>query len=159
MCRTPESDRDVSKDARCGGNCPGMLTGNQAARSFARPQASFWQIWNMCCGFLGLQFGFALQNANVSRIFQTLGAPLEQVPLLWIAAPLTGLLVQPIVGYLSDRTWTRLVRRRPYFLPSALASALTLVLLPGSPSLLVASGVLSVLAVVINVARVLFRAF
>src|SRR5207253_4441337 len=81
MCRTSESDRDVSKDTRCGGNCPGMLTGNQAARSCARPQASFWQIWNMCCGFLGLQFGFALQNANVSRIFQTLGAPLEQVPL------------------------------------------------------------------------------
>src|SRR5256884_1888991 len=88
--------------------------------SRAKPQLTFWQIWNMCFGFLGLQFGFALQNANVSRIFQTLGAGLEQIPLLWIAAPLTGLLVQPIVGYLSDRTWTRLGRRRPYFLAGAL---------------------------------------
>ena len=74
----------------------------------SRPRLSFWQIWNMCFGFLGIQFGFALQNANVSRIFQTLGADMEQVPGLWIAAPLTGLLVQPVVGYFSDRTWTRL---------------------------------------------------
>src|SRR3989442_3944336 len=151
MCRTPESDRDVSKDTRRGGNCPGMLTGNQAASSCARPQASFWQIWNMCCGFLGLQFGFALQNANVSRIFQTLGAPLEQVPLLWISAPLTGLLVQPIVGYLSDRTWTRLGRRRPYFLGGALASSLALVLMPRSPGLWVAAGLLWILDGAINV--------
>src|SRR2546427_5056752 len=146
MCRTPEADRDVSKDTRRGGNCPGMLTGNQAPSSCARPQASFWQIWNMCCGFLGLQFGFALQNANVSRIFQTLGAPLEQVPLLWIAAPLTGLLVQPIVGYLSDRTWTRLGRRRPYFLAGALLACIALLLMPRSPSLWVAAGVVFVLA-------------
>jgi maltose/moltooligosaccharide transporter len=69
------------------------------AAAAARPALSFWQIWNMCFGFLGIQFGFALQNANVSRIFQTLGASLEQIPLLWIAAPLTGLIVQPIVGY------------------------------------------------------------
>ena len=136
-----------------------MLTGNQAARSCARPQASFWQIWNMCCGFLGLQFGFALQNANVSRIFQTLGAPLEQVPLLWIAAPLTGLLVQPIVGYLSDRTWTRLGRRRPYFLAGALASSLALVLMPRSPGLWVAAGLLWILDGAINVSMEPFRAF
>ena len=71
-----------------------------------KPQLSFWQIWNMCFGFLGIQFGFALQNANVSRIFQTLGASMDDIPMLWIAAPLTGLIVQPIVGYLSDRTWT-----------------------------------------------------
>ncbi|TLY58670.1 MAG: SLC45 family MFS transporter, partial [Gammaproteobacteria bacterium] len=136
-----------------------MLTGNQAASSCARPQASFWQIWNMCCGFLGLQFGFALQNANVSRIFQTLGAPLEQVPLLWIAAPLTGLLVQPIVGYLSDRTWTRLGRRRPYFLAGALASSLALVLMPRSPGLWVAAGLLWILDGAINVSMEPFRAF
>src|SRR5262249_8749891 len=73
----------------------------------AKPLVSFWDIWNMCFGFLGLQFGFALQNANVSRIFQTLGAGPDQMPLLWIAAPFSGLIVQPIVGYLSDRTWTR----------------------------------------------------
>src|SRR5207237_1130283 len=159
MCRKPGSDRYVSKDTRCGGNCPGMPTGNQAARSCARPQASSWQIWNMCCGFLGLQFGFALQNANVSRIFQTLGAPLEQVPLLWIAAPLTGLLVQPIVGYLSDRTWTRLGRRRPYFLAGALASSLALVLMPRSPGLWVAAGLLWILDGAINVSMEPFRAF
>src|SRR2546430_5051159 len=108
----------------------------------AKPHLSFWQIWNMCFGFLGLQFGFALQNANVSRIFQTLGAGLEQIPLLWIAAPLTGLLVQPIVGYLSDRTWTRLGRRRPYFLLGALLACIALLLMPRSPSLWVAAGVL-----------------
>src|SRR5262245_4607641 len=84
------------------------------------PQLSFWPIWNMCLGFLGLQFGFALQNANVSRIFQSLGASIEQIPMLWIAAPLTGLIVQPRIGYASDRTWTRLGRRRPYFLTGAI---------------------------------------
>jgi len=89
-----------------------------------RPTLSFWQIWNMCFGFLGLQFGFALQNANVSRIFQTLGASVDQIPALWIAAPLTGLLVQPVIGYLSDRTWTRLGRRRPYFLIGAILAYL-----------------------------------
>ena len=78
-----------------------------------KPALSFWQIWNMCFGFLGIQFGFALQNANVSRIFQTLGADVNDIPMLWVAAPLSGLIVQPIVGYLSDRTWTRLGRRRP----------------------------------------------
>jgi len=96
----------------------------------ARPVLSFWQIWNMCFGFLGIQFGFALQNAIVSRIFQTLGASLEQIPLLWIAAPLTGLIVQPIVGYFSDRTWTRLGRRRPYFLVGAILASIALVLMP-----------------------------
>ena len=81
-----------------------------------KPQLSFWQIWNMCFGFLGIQFGFALQNANVSRIFQTLGAEIEDLPILWVAAPVTGLIVQPIIGYMSDRTWNRLGRRRPFFL-------------------------------------------
>ena len=92
----------------------------------SKPTLSFWQIWNMCFGFLGIQFGFALQNANVSRIFQTLGASIDAIPLLWIAAPLTGLLVQPVVGYLSDRTWTRLGRRRPYFLVGALLASAAL---------------------------------
>ena len=96
----------------------------------AKPQLSFWQIWNMCFGFLGIQFGFALQNANVSRIFQTLGADMEQVPGLWIAAPLTGLLVQPVIGYFSDRTWTRLGRRRPYFLWGAIFSTAALLVMP-----------------------------
>src|SRR2546421_8864787 len=108
----------------------------------AKPHLSFWQIWNMCFGFLGLQFGFALQNANVSRIFATLGAGLEQVPLLWIAAPFTGLVVQPLIGYFSDRTWTRLGRRRPYFVGGALLAAAALVCMPRAPNLWVAAALL-----------------
>ena len=125
----------------------------------AKPLLSFWQIWNMCFGFLGLQFGFALQNANVSRIFETLGAGLEQVPLLWIAAPFTGLVVQPLIGYCSDRTWTRLGRRRPYFLGGSVLAAVALVCMPRAPSLWVAAGLLWLLDGSINVSMEPFRAF
>jgi len=124
-----------------------------------KPRLSFWQIWNMCFGFLGIQFGFALQNANVSRIFQTLGADMEQVPGLWIAAPLTGLLVQPVVGYFSDRTWTRLGRRRPYFLAGAVLATLALFVMPNSPTLWIAAGTLWILDASINVSMEPFRAF
>ncbi len=124
-----------------------------------RPPLTFWQIWNMCFGFLGIQFGFALQNANVSRIFQTLGADIDDIPILWVAAPLTGLLVQPIVGYLSDRTWTGLGRRRPYFLFGAVLSSLALFAFPNVPSLWVAAGMLWVLDASINVSMEPFRAF
>jgi maltose/moltooligosaccharide transporter len=129
------------------------------AAGAAWPQLSFWSIWNMCLGFLGIQFGFALQNANVSRIFQSLGASLEQIPLLWIAAPLTGLLVQPIVGYASDRTWTRLGRRRPYFLGGAILASAALVLMPHSRALWVAAALLWLLDASINVSMEPFRAF
>src|SRR4026207_2342402 len=95
-----------------------------------KPRLTFWEIWNMSFGFLGIQFGFALQNANVSRIFETLGAKVEDIPILWIAAPVTGLLVQPIIGYFSDRTWNRLGRRRPYFLGGAPLPSLALVATP-----------------------------
>ncbi len=125
----------------------------------SRPRLSFWQIWNMCFGFLGIQFGFALQNANVSRIFQTLGADIEQVPGLWIAAPLTGLLVQPVVGYFSDRTWTGLGRRRPYFLAGAILATLALLVMPNSPTLWIAAGTLWILDASINVSMEPFRAF
>jgi len=125
----------------------------------AKPLLSFWQIWNMCFGFLGLQFAFALQNANMSRIFQTLGAGLEQVPLLWIAAPLSGLVLQPVVGYCSDRTWTRLGRRRPYFLAGAVLAATALVLMPRSPALWAAAVLLWMLDGAINVSMEPFRAF
>ncbi len=124
-----------------------------------KPRLSFWQIWNMCFGFLGIQFGLALQNANASRIFQTLGADMDQVPGLWIAAPLTGLLVQPVVGYLSDRTWTGLGRRRPYFLVGAVLSTLALLVMPNSPTLWIAAGTLWILDASINISMEPFRAF
>src|SRR4051812_41206478 len=124
-----------------------------------RPQVSFWQIWNMCFGFLGIQFGFALQNANVSRIFQTLGAEVDDIAGLWIAAPLTGLLVQPVIGYMSDRTWNWLGRRRPYFLAGAVLSSLALFAMPHSSALWMAAGLLWILDASINVAMEPFRAF
>ncbi len=113
----------------------------------------------MCFGFLGLQFGFALQNANVSRIFQSLGASLGQIPALWIAAPLTGLLIQPVVGYYSDRTWCRLGRRRPYFLGGAVLAAVALIAMPRSPVLWVAAGLFWLLDGSINISMEPFRAF
>ena len=125
----------------------------------ARPSLSFWHIWNMCFGFLGLQFGFALQNANVSRIFQTLGAEVDDIAGLWIAAPLTGLLVQPIIGYLSDRTWNWLGRRRPYFLAGAVLASIGLFLMPRSATLWMAAGMLWMLDASINIAMEPFRAF
>jgi maltose/moltooligosaccharide transporter len=123
-----------------------------------KPTLSFWQIWNMCFGFMGIQFGFALQNGNVSRIFQTLGANIDEIPILWIAAPLTGLIVQPIIGYLSDRTWGKLGRRRPYFLYGAIASSLALVIMPNSPTLWIAAGMLWIMDAAINVTMEPFRA-
>jgi maltose/moltooligosaccharide transporter len=124
-----------------------------------RPTLSFWEIWNMSFGFLGIQFGFALQNANVSRIFETLGANVDDIPILWIAAPLTGLVVQPIIGYFSDRTWTRLGRRRPYFLIGAIAASIALIFMPNSPALWVAAGMLWIMDASINVSMEPFRAF
>jgi maltose/moltooligosaccharide transporter len=124
-----------------------------------RPRLSFWQIWNMSFGFLGIQFGFALQGGNVTRIFQSLGAEKDDLPLLWIAAPLTGLIVQPVIGYLSDRTWSpRWGRRRPYFLLGAVLSTLALLLMPHSPALWVAVGALWVLDASINISMEPFRA-
>ncbi|MEO8062277.1 MAG: MFS transporter [Pseudomonadota bacterium] len=125
----------------------------------AKPTLSFWQIWNMCFGFLGIQFAFGLQNANASRIFQTLGANIDDIAGLWIAAPLTGLLVQPIIGYMSDRTWNVLGRRRPYFLAGALLSSLALIAMPHSSALWMAAGMLWILDASINVAMEPFRAF
>ena len=120
---------------------------------------SFWEIWNMSFGFLGIQFGFALQGGNMSRIFQTLGASKDDIPLLWIAAPLTGLLVQPIIGYLSDRTWhPRWGRRRPFFLIGAVLSSLALFFVPYSSALWMAAGFLWILDASINISMEPFRA-
>ena len=124
-----------------------------------KPTLSFWQIWNMSFGFMGIQFGFALQGGYMSRIFQTLGASPEDIPGLWIAAPLTGLIVQPIIGFLSDRTWSvRFGRRKPYFLIGAILSSLALFFVPYSPTLWVAAGFLWILDASINISMEPFRA-
>ncbi|XQW83799.1 MFS transporter [Thalassotalea piscium] len=124
-----------------------------------KPELNFWQIWNMCFGFLGIQFGFALQNSNVSRIFQTLGADYGNMAILWVAAPITGLIIQPIIGYLSDNTWNKLGRRRPYFLIGAIAASLSLFIMPNSPTLWVAAGMLWIMDASINISMEPFRAF
>jgi maltose/moltooligosaccharide transporter len=125
----------------------------------SKPQLSFWKIWNMSFGFLGIQFGFALQNANVSRIFETLGAKVENIPILWIAAPVTGLIIQPIIGHMSDNTWNRLGRRRPYFLTGALLASVALIIMPNSPVLWIAAGMLWIMDASINISMEPFRAF
>lgn len=126
---------------------------------------SFWDIWNMSFGFLGIQFGFALQNANASRILQTFGADVEHLSWFWIAAPLTGMIVQPIIGYYSDNTWTKLGRRKPYFLIGAILTAIALIFMPNSallsgllPPMLIGAGMLMIMDASINVAMEPFRA-
>ena len=132
---------------------------NETTAIRKKPHLSFWQIWNMSFGFLGIQFGFALQNANVSRIFETLGAKVDDIPILWVAAPITGLIVQPIIGYMSDRTWNRLGRRRPYFLVGAILATAALFFMPNSPVLWVAAGMLWIMDASINISMEPFRAF
>jgi maltose/moltooligosaccharide transporter len=125
-----------------------------------KPRQSIAGLMNISFGFLGIQIGFALQNANMSRIFQTLGAAMDDLPALWVAAPLTGLLVQPIIGHLSDRTWLgRLGRRRPYFLAGAILAALSLFAMPMAEVLLFAAALLWILDASINVSMEPFRAF
>ncbi|WFL76399.1 MFS transporter [Altererythrobacter arenosus] len=128
-----------------------------------KPRQGFWGLWNISFGFFGIQIGFALQNSNMSRVFQTLGASMDDLPALWVAAPLTGLIVQPIIGYLSDRTWNRLGRRRPYFLTGAIFAAISLFVMPLSPAmaapLFFAAAMLWVLDASLNVSMEPFRAF
>jgi maltose/moltooligosaccharide transporter len=125
-----------------------------------RKRLSFAELWNMSFGFFGIQFGFALQNANVSRIFQTLGAEIDDIAILWIAAPVTGLLVQPIVGYISDRTWHPYWgRRRPFFFIGAILASIALFLMPNASVLWMAAGLLWILDASINISMEPFRAF
>ncbi len=126
----------------------------------SKPRLNFWQLWNMSFGFFGIQFGFALQNTNTSRIFSTLGATPDELPLFWLAAPATGLLVQPIIGYLSDNTWhPKWGRRRPFFFFGALLASIALFLMPNSSALWMAILVLWMMDASINVSMEPFRAF
>lgn len=110
-----------------------MTTQPLSPSTITKPKLSFWQIWNVSFGFLGVQFGFALQNANVSRILSDLGADLHSLSLFWLVAPIMGLLIQPLVGAASDKTWTKLGRRKPYILAGAIAAALGMILMPNAP--------------------------
>jgi maltose/moltooligosaccharide transporter len=125
----------------------------------AKPLLKFWGLWNISFGFFGIQVGFALQNANVSRIFQTLGTEVDGLAILWIAGPVTGLLVQPVIGHFSDRTWGRLGRRRPYFLAGALLCTIALIAMPNASALWMAAGLLWVLDASLNISMEPFRAF
>ena len=125
----------------------------------SKPRLTAWQICSMCVGAFGIQFGFALPQANATRIFQNLGASLENVPLLWLAGPITGLIVQPLVGYYSDRTWTRVGRRRPYFLIGAALAASMLVAMPHATTLWMAVLTLWMLDASLNLTMGPFRAF
>src|ERR1700682_4645582 len=127
--------------------------------SMEKPRLSGWQIGNMSLGFFGIQFGWNLQLSNMSAIYEYLGASANQLPLLWLAAPLTGLLVQPVIGHMSDRTWNLLGRRRPYFLVGAILSSLALIAMPNSAALWMAAGLLWVMDASINISMEPFRAF
>jgi maltose/moltooligosaccharide transporter len=130
-----------------------------------KPALRFWQVWNMSFGFLGIQFGFALQNGNASRILMTFGADVHQLSWFWLVAPITGMIIQPIVGYMSDKTWCRLGRRRPYFLAGAILTSIALVLMPNAPHLatfiapmFIGGGLLMIMDASINISMEPFRA-
>lgn len=137
-----------------------MQNANIPSLERGKPTLGFWQIWNMCFGFFGIQFGWSLQMGNMSAIYEFLGAQPEEIPGLWLAAPMTGLLVQPVIGYMSDRTWhPKWGRRRPYFLIGAILSSAALFFMPNSPTVWMAAGTLWILDSCINVSMEPFRAF
>jgi maltose/moltooligosaccharide transporter len=130
-----------------------------------KPRLSFWQIWNMSFGFLGIQFGFALQNGNASRILMTFGAEVDHLSWFWLVAPITGMIIQPIIGFMSDKTWNRLGRRRPYFLVGAILTSTALILMPNAPHLasfiapmFIGGGLLMIMDASINISMEPFRA-
>lgn len=142
-----------------------MNTSSQKVTTIIKPRLSTWQIWNMSVGFFGIQFGFALQNGNASRILQTFGADVEHLSWFWLAAPLTGMIVQPIIGYYSDRTWTVMGRRRPFFLSGAVLASIALLFMPNAqvlsgllPPLYIGAGILMVMDASFNIAMEPFRA-
>src|SRR5688572_3474577 len=127
-----QSDRDPHE--RANRDREGSMDTAAPAGATEKPRQGWAGLWNISFGFFGIQIGFALQNSNMSRVFQTLGSSIDDLPALWVAAPLTGLIVQPIIGHLSDKTWNRLGRRRPYFLTGAVLAALALFLMPLAPT-------------------------
>lgn len=133
---------------------PGSISAN-----WQKPRLNFWQIWNMSFGFLGIQVGWGMQMGNMSAIYEYLGAKPDEIPLLWLAAPMTGLLVQPVIGYMSDRTWGRWGRRKPYFTVGAILATLALFAMPHSSALWMAAGLLWILDASINISMEPFRAF
>ena len=137
----------------------GLGVEGESATTFADINLSFWQLWNISFGFFGIQVGWGLQMANTSAIFESLGANAEQLPILWLAAPMSGLAIQPLVGYWSDRTQISFGRRRPYFLLGALLSSLALIIMPNAPSLWIAAGSLWLLDASANVTMTPFRSF
>ena len=135
------------------------------ANLLPKPKMSVLQIIFMSFGFLGIQFGFALQNGNTSRILRSFGADVEQLPMFWIVAPFVGMIVQPIIGHYSDRTWNKLGRRKPYFLVGAILSSIALVILPNSslltsvlPVLWMGAGMVMIMDASFNVSMEPFRA-
>ena len=137
----------------------------QSKTLHSKPRFNFFQILSLSMGFLGIQFGYALQNANASRILQTFGADIEQLSWFWLAAPITGMIIQPIIGHYSDHTWTRLGRRRPFFLVGAILAAIALILMPNAgvfasflPAMFVGAGFLMIMDASFNVAMEPFRA-
>lgn len=124
-----------------------------------KPRLGFWRMWNMNFGYFGIQFGWGLQMGNLSSIYEYLGAVESDLPMLWLAAPLTGLLVQPFIGAMSDRTWGPLGRRRPYFLAGAILASVALFLMPRCGALWMAAGLLWMLDSAVNISMEPFRAF
>ncbi len=136
-----------------------VATPGATSANLQKPRLNFWQIWNMSFGFLGIQVGWGMQMGNMSAIYEYLGAKPDEIPLLWLAAPMTGLLVQPIIGYMSDRTWGRWGRRKPYFTVGAILATLALFAMPHSSALWMAAGLLWILDASINISMEPFRAF
>ena len=162
---TPNTERGTQNTERETPNTKPETRNTERGTRNAKPRFNFLQILSLSMGFMGIQFGYALQNANASRILQTFGADIEQLSWFWLAAPITGMIIQPIIGHYSDHTWTRFGRRRPYFLVGAIMAAIALILMPNAgvfasvlPAMFIGAGFLMIMDASFNVAMEPFRA-